>query len=438
MKNLLIISADFPPMGLGSVQRISKFVKYFPRYGWQPIVLTATPKFFYARDEYLLNEVLSAGAKIYRTPTSGRLNFLNDPRITPLPNEGRRRFKRKFRQSLYVTDSSPLAKGWQMKALRKAGEIFSSHKIDAMFATAPPFKALTIGCELKEKYKVPLVVDYRDSWTDNPFNFYPTPIHRFRNMKLEREVLRIADEVLTVNRRIKEKLIEKYPGITHHDIDIVPHSFDAEEIAAASASLLPRTNKMRFTYTGTLINYYNPEPALKAFGSLFSSHPELKTKIEVCFVGVFSKEDLKLIRQNIPSEALYVQGYVNHLECTKYLLASDVLWFTLQDQPGADQISPVKLYEFIGVKKPILACAPDGVVKASLRKYDAVKICEPDDAGAIEHSILEFYELFRKNLMPPANEEVIRPFDANSLTADLVRRLEFLLDLSPEIAVKSS
>jgi len=424
-------------MGLGSVQRISKFVKYFPRYGWQPIVLTATPKFFYARDEFLLNEVLSAGAKIYRTPAAGKLNFLNDPRITPLPNETRRRFKRKLRQSFLVTDSSPLARRWKKKALRIAEKIFSTCKIDAILATAPPFKDFIIGCELKEKYRIPLVIDYRDSWTDNPFTFFLTPIHRFANMKLEKEVLRTADRVITVNRRIKENLIQRYPGITHHDIHILPHAFDPEEVSAASASLLPRTNKMRFTFTGTFVNYYNPESALKAFGSLFSHHPELKRKIEVCFVGVFSKEDLRLLREAIPSEALCIQGYVNHLEYTKYLLASDVLCLVINDCPDADQISPVKLYEFMGVKKPILACVPDGVAKSAVRKYDAVRICPPNNIQAVQRSVLEFYELFQKNLMPAPDEEVIKPYDVNSLTADLVRQLEFLLDLSPEIALKS-
>src|SRR5437867_13143679 len=185
-------------MGLGSVQRISKFIKYFPRYGWEPIVLTATPKFYYARDEYLLNEVTSAGAKIYRTPARGSLNFLNDSRITPLPNEKRRRFKRKLRQTFRVTDSSPLARRWKKKALKKSNEIFNQHKIDIIFATAPPFADFLVACKLKEKYQIPLIIDYRDSWTDNPFSFYPTPLHRFINTKHEEEVLRVTDKVITV------------------------------------------------------------------------------------------------------------------------------------------------------------------------------------------------------------------------------------------------
>jgi hypothetical protein len=54
-------------MGMGGVQRTAKFTKYLPGYGWQPHVLTVTPKLYLASDSCLLNEVLEAGVKIYRT-----------------------------------------------------------------------------------------------------------------------------------------------------------------------------------------------------------------------------------------------------------------------------------------------------------------------------------------------------------------------------------
>ncbi|HMT12896.1 MAG TPA: glycosyl transferase, partial [Ignavibacteria bacterium] len=40
MKKVLIISYYFPPSGGPGVQRVLKFVKYLPEFGWQPIVLT--------------------------------------------------------------------------------------------------------------------------------------------------------------------------------------------------------------------------------------------------------------------------------------------------------------------------------------------------------------------------------------------------------------
>lgn len=430
-------------MGLGSVQRISKFVKYFPRYGWEPIVLTATPKSYYARDDYLLNEVNSAGAKIYRTPAGGSVNFLNNSRVKPLPNEKRRNFRRKLNQTFYIVDSSRLSHGWKKKALRKAREIFAQHTIDIIFSTAPPFSDFLIACRLKEKYGIPLIIDYRDSWTDSPLNFYPTPLHSFINMKLEKEVLRIADKVIAANRRIKEFLIEKYPGLTHQDVWIVPYAYDKEEIENA-LSLLPKTNKMRFTFTGTITNFNNPETFLKALTIVFARKRELINKIEVAFIGVFSKEDIRKKLQTSSGDypasgaALRIISYVNHFEYIKYLHASDILCLIINKVKGSDMISPIGLYEYIGVKKPILACVPEGVARAALKKYEAVKICEPDDAEAIAASILEYYELFEKNILPAANEDIVKLYDVNSLTSELVRQFEFLLDIPPQVVKKST
>ena len=40
MRKVLVITYYWPPSGGPGVQRILKFCKYFPEFGWEPIVLT--------------------------------------------------------------------------------------------------------------------------------------------------------------------------------------------------------------------------------------------------------------------------------------------------------------------------------------------------------------------------------------------------------------
>ena len=47
-----------------------------------------------------------------------------------------------------------------------------------VYATAPIFTSLLIGFLLKKKTGKPLVVDYRDPWTQNVFVKYPSKFHR--------------------------------------------------------------------------------------------------------------------------------------------------------------------------------------------------------------------------------------------------------------------
>jgi len=66
-KNVLIIAYYFPPMGLSGVQRTTKFVKYLPEYGWNPVILTTSPGAFYAFDDTLIQDFEGQDVKIYRT-----------------------------------------------------------------------------------------------------------------------------------------------------------------------------------------------------------------------------------------------------------------------------------------------------------------------------------------------------------------------------------
>jgi glycosyltransferase involved in cell wall biosynthesis len=429
-----MISQYFPPMGKGSVIRPVKFAKYFPRFNWEPIIITDTPKNYFAKDDYLLNELNDEHVRIIRTHLRGRKNLLNDNKLKRLANEGTRRFFQSFSQVLHLPDSK---KKWEKKAFKLASEIIETENISIIYTNAPPFRDFVIASELKKKYRIPVVADYAESWLFSPSRYYITPYHRFRNMKLEIELLRSADVILTVNRRIKEKIIETYPYIKHTDIDILHHGYDKEDFDKFNTQL-PRTNKMRFTHTGQFFNNNSAEYFLEALALVFRRRPELKKKIEACFIGVLTKEQIHLINKLNLFDTIYSPGFINHKECIKYMLASDVLWFTVGKGDGDELVTPVKLSEYIGAKKPLLACIPDGAAKLMLRQHNAVKICEPDKPEEIAEMILEYYELYSKNEMPVPGEEFVKKFDIETLTYQLVRSLEFLIDISPQSVIKGT
>jgi hypothetical protein len=105
---------------------------------------------------------------------------------------------------------------------------------------------------------------------------------------------------------------------------------------------------------------------------------------------------------------------------------------------GSQVVSPVRLSYYIGLRKPILACVPDGASKQFLRGYDAVRISAPDEPGDIADLIIEYYELFKKNRMPTANEDEVRKFDLELLTAQLTRYFEFLRYIPHEFDIRGN
>ena len=56
-KRVIFIAYNFPPMGGGGVQRSVKFVKYLPEFGWEPAVVAAADRLYWARDDTLLSDI---------------------------------------------------------------------------------------------------------------------------------------------------------------------------------------------------------------------------------------------------------------------------------------------------------------------------------------------------------------------------------------------
>ena len=56
-RHVLVIHYHFPPLGGAGVQRVLKFVKYLPEFGWDVTVLTSSSRAYAVTDESLLADV---------------------------------------------------------------------------------------------------------------------------------------------------------------------------------------------------------------------------------------------------------------------------------------------------------------------------------------------------------------------------------------------
>jgi glycosyltransferase involved in cell wall biosynthesis len=149
------------------------------------------------------------------------------------------------------------------------------------------------------------------------------------------------------------------------------------------------------------------------------------------FVGFLRKENQKIIRRLELQSFIKDHGYVNHNESIAKLKSADVLWFMVGRRRNIDAILPGKVYEYIGAKKPIIACVPDGAAKMAIEESGAGFICKPDDIVEIKNTILKVYELYKTNSLPVPSEEVMERFKRDNLTELLTK--QFQLKLRAEV-----
>lgn len=410
-------------MGMGGVQRTLKFAKYLKDYGWDPVVLTDSPKKYYAVDHSMLSEALKCGIKIERT---GDEITAGTQITTVAPNERMRKLLSRTAQFFLIPDNKKL---WKKKALKKADEIWEKYGgFQTIFATAPPYTDFLIGQDIKKKYKVPLVIDYRDAWVDSPvLNFYPTPFHKMSNMRLEKDVLKDANKIITTNRRVKELIISRYGNIDYNEVKIIPQGFDSSDFETAVEEGLPSKPFMRITYSGSFYTR-SPKPFLEAISKFFIKYPELKGTVEFCFLGVVSKEFQALIRSLGIDGSVNITGYVEHIQCVKYLLASDVLFLLVSRGENDDAALPGKIGEYMGSRKFIIASVPEGVTMKTLEKYEAVQFTGEDPIELME-AFHKSYLLHKAGTLPKANEDHVQLYDRKDLTYELAKELNLLVDI---------
>ena len=344
-----------------------------------------------------------------------------------MPHEFVRKFSSRLSQFFLLPDNKI---GWKKKAVEAGSKLLENEKFDAIFSTAPPYTDFLIGEELKEKFNLPYVIDYRDSWMDNPYNFYPTPLHRSIVSRMERRVLHSSDHIITINRRIKELLLIRYKFLKYTDITIIPQGFDPEDFDIPENETLPRVKKFRITYSGTFIDKRTPKYFLRAVAKLLKENPEIRHNFEACFVGNFRKENEKIVDKLNLRDVVNIVGYVEHKECIKYLVTSDVLWMMIGEGKGEDMMSTGKLFEYIGAKKPILGCVPDGIAKNTILESKSGFVVNPYDVNGIAKILLDLFYRWKGGTLPQPDDDFVNKYNRINLTCDLSRVFELLIDYS--------
>lgn len=404
-RNVLVIAYRFPPMGISGVLRTTKFVKYLCDYGWRPTVLTGTPRTYSAYDDSLMRDFTERPVVIERT----------DSRKEPVIAVARGRSEY---SSGLISQPDAIIR-WKKHALRVAEKIMHEKEIHCIFATAPPFSDFIIAKEISEKYKIPYVMDYRESWNDNGNRGYHTVFHRSMNERMESDVLKTASKVIVCHRLAKERLLMRYRFMRHEDICIIPSGYDAEDFLPYIA-FRPNPDKLTISHCGMFERDESPKNFLKALAKLKKQKPETENFVEARFIGALRPSDIKYIKKSGLEKMTWVTGYVPHREAVGLMAESDVLWFTSRNEHDA----PGKIFEYFGAKRPIFCLTPENAASLKIAaETKAVFHARPNSVKEISTELGRIVDCWLRDKMPKVNDTLIRNLNYYDLTSDLSREI---------------
>ena len=416
LREVLIVAYYFPPLGMGGVQRITKFVKYLPRSGWRPLVLTVKPIRYFTSDASLLKEI-SHEAEVFRTGSLDPLRVASLFSLKSGKSFVEARLSAKPALDWFAIPDVSL--GWLPLAVSSGLSILHSRSPEAILATAPPYTAHLVGGALAWASGLPLVLDYRDAWTfDSPRSF-PTGFHHALNRLLEKEMLRTATRVLAVNEPIAQGLRSALDFPEKDKVHVLPLGYDPGDFEQAKAS---EPLKFRISHVGTLIGERSPKSLLIALKYLFEKHPELREKIEVRFVGLYRTTDQSMIQDAGMEDVVTCVSYRPHAEVIAELLSAHVLYLVIGAKEG-ETISTGKLYEYLGARKPILTSAPPCEAARTIQETGAGSVFHPEDSEGLAQEIIRFYNLYCEGRLKGPTIEAVQRYDRREITKELARHL---------------
>lgn len=428
-KKVLIITYYWPPSGGGGVQRWLKFTKYLPDFGWSPVVFTPENPDFDQKDESLLKEVTSA-VEVLHFPIwepygiFKKLSGKKELKQGQVLEGGKKGLMSKLaiwvRGNLFVPDPRVF---WVKPSVEYLSTILRSNKISTIITTGPPHSVHLIGMKLKmQNPGLKWVADFRDPWSqwDILKQFRMMPFTWARHKKLEQQVFKVADRLLTVSKSWQAD----FKSLGARRISVITNGFDIvkEEVSTPASS-----TKFVMSHLGMLNKLRNPLALWQALERLISEDAGFAADFILRLTGILSKEVLDTIASYPKlAERLHKEASVPHEQVFAVYQQSTVLLLILNQSENAPGHLPGKLFEYLSAERPVLALGlPDGDAAQILKETEAGKTIDWNNEAEIKDYLAELYWQWKSGETMGADADV-KKYSRRALTGQLAALLDEL------------
>ncbi len=351
---VLLIAFHFPPLaGSSGIQRTLRLVQHLPTMGWDPIVLTASPRAYERTSDDLMAGI--PAATVVR-----RALALDAARQLSL--HGR-----------YVAATARPDRwmSWQFDAVRQGLQLIRAHKPDVIWSTYPIATAHVIGKTLHRRSAVPWVADFRDPMAQEGYPADPITHARFR--QIEADAMRLATFSTFTTPSAMATYAQRYPAAASR-LRVIENGYDEASFAAVDRHQLSRMGPLSegaITLLHSGIVYpseRDPTLLMAALRRLLDARKIEPGRLRIRFRAAVA-DDLILRLANEHGVGAFVECLppVPYEQALLEMLRADGL-IVMQAANCNEQI-PAKVYEYLRADRPILGlAAPEGDTASVLRQ----------------------------------------------------------------------
>ncbi|MDP3537323.1 MAG: glycosyltransferase [Azonexus sp.] len=413
-KRLLMVAYHFPPVRVSSgIQRTLKFCTYLRENGWDPLVLTISPRAY---------EVINPD-QVKEIPEDVVVE-----RAFGLDTARQLAFKGKYLRWMAQPDRWV---SWWPGAVWTGMGMVKKYKPDAIFTTFPIATANLIGLSLSKRTGLPWVADFRDAMTEED---YPRdPLTWKVQRRLEAASVKQCSRAVFTTQPTRDMYAERYPEIPESRWAVIENGYDENNFNDAESGLeqapLGKPGQLTLVHSGLL---YPKERDPRAF---FAALSKLK------LAGVITADNLQILLRATGADELYrpqlaaldledivkLEPVIAYRDALREMLRADGL-LLFQGSVCNHQI-PAKIYEYYRSGKPIFSLVDrSGISSRMLTEVGADDQATISDEQNIAASMSAFLDKLRHGNGQGVSLELAATNSRRSRTKELASILNQLTD----------
>jgi glycosyltransferase involved in cell wall biosynthesis len=399
MNRVLFITLHFPPSRRIGAHSCEQIARYFPLYGWEPVVLTR-PKYMieFADPNHrrtFPGKIIGAGMLPHPLSVYRRLlEMIRRNRGGNVAGVQKRQKSGRLRRWILSLLTIPdIYTGWILPATIAALRAIRREQITHIISSGPYWTNHLVGLILARLTGVPWTAHFRDPWNQVPQMKAVSMLSNRVEKWLEWLVITHADSVVCVTDAHTRLLRQIFATVPHDKFVTIPNGFDGEEWNGCERASGTDRGMFIIAYMGSfMMGTRSPRPLFRALRELIDAGDVDLNAVRVQLFGYCDVAEgmpvCDIAAEYGLQEAVHVGPPLSRPEALQRMCTADLLLLLAEE--WTLQI-PGKTYEYLRAGRPILALTTEGALTDLLRRTGGAWIADPGDHAAIGHAIRETY-----------------------------------------------
>ncbi len=375
--HVILVAYYYPPSTSIGGMRPYRFSKYLKRLGYTCDVITASEQ-----------KTPAADVVVVPDPVGAVLEGRSKDRLSSMGWHVERLIRR------FVIPGC-MGVSWSMDAARKCQEILAAHpdRKTVVLTTFPPVGTVLAGLLIHLRAKAAWIADFRDPMSSGIIakTLHSRALYWLRQM--EDRAIRRASAVIANVSGVGELWRSTHPREAGK-IHVIWNGYDPED--RPQAREIPRRAKREIVHAGSIYWGRSPLTILQSFARLRDREEPAAADARFSLIGpiVDGQIDPALCERAIGEGWLGMTG--GSVPKAEALRATEEADGLLLLQPESDLQIPAKLFEYIGIGRPVLALVPpNSAVEYVLKGAEIPNVCiyKDDPPEVVDEKLVRYLKL---------------------------------------------